>query len=224
MPQYRSLIYAAASLIYLASLCFAPYSGQFIAKALPVGLLMLFSFLSLNGIARLMVCFALFASLIGDIFLALSISKQFIYGLTSFFIAHLAFILSFIHLRMTQPVKASQSRSARAARFALGFIVICFASLMAKHILPVTQQLYLPVLGYLCVITIMGLAAVLLTRSWWITAGALIFIVSDAILAQSIFREPIALSAFAVMLTYYTAQYLLARGLIEAYRREISTR
>ena len=70
----------------------------------------------------------------------------------------------------------------------------------------------------------MGLAAVLLTRSWWITAGALIFIVSDAILAQSIFREPIALSAFAVMLTYYTAQYLLTRGLIEANRREISTR
>jgi len=224
MPNYMSLIYAAFAFLYLGSLSYTPYNGQFIVKALPIGLLVLFTFLRLKGNARLIVCFALIASLAGDVFLALPISKSFIYGLACFFIAHLAYIVSFIHLRANKVSSAPQKKRVTSIQLFLSFVVICFAVLMAGHILPVAQQLYYPVLAYLCVITIMGVTAVLLTRSWWIAAGALIFVISDAILAQSVFREPITLSGFAVMLTYYVAQYLLTRGLIGANRRETSTR
>jgi|TARA_Y100000296_G_scaffold28485_1_gene33155 hypothetical protein len=45
-------------------------------------------------------------------------------------------------------------------------------------------------------------------------------VVSDAILAQSVFKTPLPLSIFWVMTTYYGAQYCLTMGLIDAFLKK----
>ena len=98
--------------------------------------------------------------------------------------------------------------------------VVGFSVLMAQHILPAAGDLFYPVLAYIMVISVMGVTALVVARSWYIALGALVFVTSDAILAQTIFIKPITLSGFAVMLTYYAAQYLLTRGFIQMARTE----
>jgi uncharacterized membrane protein YhhN len=88
---------------------------------------------------------------------------------------------------------------------------------MAKHILPEANTLFFPVLAYISVILTMGLSAIWLGNTRLIICGAVLFIVSDAVLAQSVFRTPLPLSPFLVMLTYYAAQYCLAFGLMAAF-------
>lgn len=220
MPNYMSLVYAVCAFTYLGSLSFTPYSGQFVVKALPIVLLSFFSFISLKGKLKAAVVFALFASAAGDVFLALTFEDSFVFGLGCFLIAHIAYVVSFFIARSdTQDRHMETQRNPALLGVACAFVV-GFSVLMAQHILPAAGDLFYPVLAYIMVITVMGVTALVVARSWYIALGALVFVTSDAILAQTIFIKPITLSGFAVMLTYYAAQYLLTRGFIQMARTE----
>ena len=62
----------------------------------------------------------------------------------------------------------------------------------------------------------MGIAALLSKLHWHVAMGALFFVASDSILALSIFREPLPLSNYLVMATYYIAQYFIVFGLVQS--------
>ena len=222
MPLQLTLTYLIASVVYIATLGLTPYMGQFAIKAFPIAILFVYALLTLRGSARFIVAFALLASLIGDVFLALPIENSFIYGLVSFFIAHLAYIVSFVALRghiQKHSRRLFEQRgfftSIRPAVLCL--TIVCFSGLMAWHILPATEELYYAVIAYIGVITLMGLCAVLWSKSKMIATGAMIFIISDAILAQSVFKAPLPFSPVWVMSTYYIAQYCLAQGLTKKF-------
>lgn len=216
MPNYLSIFYTIFASIYLGSLSYAPYPGQFLVKALPIALLLLFSLWSLKHKLKVVVGGALAASMAGDIMLALSFENSFVYGLGCFFVAHLAYIVCFFVLRSNaNNVAIPNKRNTLLLGFAC-CLIIAFAFVVARHILPATEQLFFPVLAYISVISIMGVTAILVARSWLIALGAIVFVVSDTILAQATFMDPITLSEFAVMLTYYAAQYLLTRGVMES--------
>ena len=221
MPLQLTLTYLIASVVYIATLGLTPYMGQFAIKAFPIAILFVHALFTLSGSARFIVAFALLASLIGDVFLALPFENSFIYGLVSFFIAHLAYIVSFVALRghiQKHSRRLFEQRGLFTAirPVALCLTVMCFSGVMAWHILPATEELYYAVIAYIGVITLMGLSAVLWSKSKMIVTGAMIFIISDAILAQSVFKTPFLFSSMWVMLTYYTAQYCLSLGLIKS--------
>jgi uncharacterized membrane protein YhhN len=151
--------------------------------------------------------FAIIAGLVcstaGDIFLMLP-TDQFILGLVSFLIAHLFYISAFTY-----------GSKIRHAPWALIPFVI-FGILIYVILFPYLGAMKLPVAAYILVILVMG------WRAWerWsqtaeITAlfafiGAVLFIISDSILALNRFREPFAVARALNLSTYFAAQCLIA--------------
>jgi uncharacterized membrane protein YhhN len=151
-----------------------------------------------------LVIVGLVCSLLGDVLLMLP-SDQFVAGLVSFLVAHLLYISAFRRgIRGFSPVwLALPFYSAGAAIFwvlepALG------------------SELKLPVLTYLLVILTMAWQSVLRwralqnKRSLYASVGAVLFVISDLIIAISRFRGRFYLADALIMGTYFVAQWLIA--------------
>jgi uncharacterized membrane protein YhhN len=145
----------------------------------------------------------LLCSMVGDTFLMLP-SDQFIAGLISFLIAHLFYILAFTY-----------SRRIRFSLLSLAPFVL-YGILMGNLLSPHLGQMKLPVTIYIAVILIMGWQA---WERWNHTKqrvaliaffGAVLFIISDSVLAIDRFREPFEIARALTLSTYVTAQWLIA--------------
>ncbi|MET3653238.1 lysoplasmalogenase [Dyella japonica] len=149
-------------------------------------------------------------SLVGDVFLMLP-QDAFVAGLVSFLLAHLCFIAALL----------DDSRFAERPWGMLACVAYGVFNLWALWpSLPVA--LHLPVVVYVLVLASMGGQSVvrerqhtsdaLATSAHWSMMGALIFMLSDTLLAWDRFRFVIPLSAVWVLVTYYTALWCLARS------------
>lgn len=217
MNVRATIIFISLALFYLATLPLTPYVAQFLPKALPIGVLAVFAYSKLSAMPRYLVLMALLSSLAGDISLALHFPESFIIGLSCFFVAHLTYAMCFALMHHRLQKTADDSIIPRKTKWFVSIIIASFAAMMAVHILPASKALFYPVVAYISVITLMGVSAVWLTQAKLIVTGALLFVISDAILAQSVFKTPLPLSAFWVMTTYYGAQYCLTVGLVDAF-------
>jgi uncharacterized membrane protein YhhN len=162
--------------------------------------------------------FGLFFSWIGDI--ALMFDEQipilFVVGLAAFLIAHLGYSLGFI-----KNIKASAVAMpmGKAVATAIPFVVFtgCFFFYM-KDGLP--AELFIPVLAYTVVISVMGITAALRhghveQKTYrWILWGAILFILSDCVIAINKFVIDFEYDAILNMALYLSGQYLIALGAI----------
>lgn len=157
----------------------------------------------------------LFFSLLGDIFLLLQ-KKYFIVGLLSFLIAHILYIigLSFGTLTWTWWM----------------LIPLCIIALLVIIAYPRIvrgvrrrlehRHLWFPVLLYMVTITIMLLMALFTWfRAEWVypatilvSVGALLFTISDTLLATGRFLRPVPYGNFLVMFTYHLGQLGIVFG------------
>lgn len=141
-------------------------------------------------------------SLAGDVFLMLP--GQFIAGLVSFLLAHLCYIALF---RRDAPWFASGKAALATLALAGGMYAFLFPSL--------PPALRLPVAAYAGVIALMaaqaiGRATVLRDKhAVGVAAGALLFMLSDSLLAINRFALPLPMAQFWVLATYYAAQILI---------------
>ena len=176
-------------------------------KIVPIALLAVLARRELSGTTRTLILVALGFSALGDVLLALDFPNQFVFGLGAFLLAQLTYASSFL--------RAAQFRS---RRFALrGLAVATAAALLAKQVLPGAGELALPVLFYMGAIVTMALsAAAHRSGSSLLFAGAVTFLVSDALIALNRFVQPVTLAGTWIMLTYYAAQVLLVMGTIRA--------
>ncbi|MFT3812456.1 MAG: lysoplasmalogenase family protein [Acidovorax sp.] len=149
---------------------------------------------------------ALLASLAGDVFLMAQ--GFFIPGLAAFLLAHLAYIALFKQGRRWFPHKG-----ALLATLAVGAGMYAF---LWHGGLP--AALRAPVAAYVLAIALMA-AQALGSGSRMAAAGALFFMLSDALLATNRFVAPLPLAPFWVLATYYAAQCLIVGGWL-ARRRE----
>jgi len=198
--------FGITAILYLVSLNFAPYPFQFAIKVLPIIILFTIALQSLTGLLRVLICGGVAASGIGDVFLALDLEHAFLFGLASFLVAHVFYVVSFRY--------QSDNLSTQAWRIAGALLVVVFGLAMVFHLLPSTGELIIPVSVYLLVISLMGLTAFLYNQNKTTALGACCFICSDAILAQSIFKTPLPFSGVLVMATYYIAQLLIVQGMM----------
>ncbi|WP_229238162.1 lysoplasmalogenase [Dyella amyloliquefaciens] len=149
-------------------------------------------------------------SLAGDIFLMLPVDA-FVAGLVAFLLGHLCFIRALV----------GDTRFAARPLALLGCLAYGLLNLWALWpTLP--GALHVPVVVYVVVLTTMGGQAV--ARAWahggdrlagpaqWAAAGALLFMLSDTLLAWNRFRLAIPLSSLWVLATYYAALWCLARS------------
>ena len=145
----------------------------------------------------------LLCSLLGDIALMFP-DKWFTAGLVSFLAAHVFYILAF---------KPGPGRPVSAGML-LPFII--FGLLMFRILAPSLGRLKVPVLVYMAAITAMaGLAAGRFvynggTRPLLAFAGAVLFLISDSVLAYDRFAKKIGPAQAIILGTYFPAQLLIA--------------
>jgi len=151
-----------------------------------------------------LIAVALLFSLAGDIFLMLP-PQHFARGILSFSVAHVLYFLAF----------ASVSGIALVHPLTLlfGVIAVALAALIWRGIEP---SLRIPVMLYTVLITVMATQAVgaaIAQSTTAITiaaAGALLFFVSDAMLAIDRFRSTFIAARAVVLSSYWLGQWLIA--------------
>jgi uncharacterized membrane protein YhhN len=152
---------------------------------------------------------ALLLSSIGDVLLDLD-PGLFVIGLGAFLTAHVLYTVIFFRNR-ARPVALS------GARIALLVLVLGYAALFARWLIPGLGALAAPVALYICAITAMVLTAILARfPSHLVVLGAFLFLVSDSVLAVDRFKTAVPMRGFLVWTTYYLAQYSIARGVLGA--------
>lgn len=156
---------------------------------------------------------ALVFSWLGDVLLMFQQEKPifFLLGLSAFLIAHIFYILFFHQVRVNEQVKSSW--------WLLAIVVIYYAVLMAV-LYPKLGDMKVPVPVYGIVISFMLLLALHMLyiknskAGQLMMTGAVLFILSDSVLAINKFYQPFEAAGLVIMLTYGMAQLLITKGAI----------
>jgi uncharacterized membrane protein YhhN len=151
-------------------------------------------------------------ALLGDSLLMIREANWFVFGLGAFLLMQLCYILAFGTI--THP---------KATLTSLLPFAIYFASFMAILYKPASAlNLLVPVVIYGVSICVMGYAAALRKHTapplsyTWVLAGALLFVLSDSVLAINRFVQPLAGASLLIMSTYAAAQYLIVLGFFKS--------
>lgn len=161
-------------------------SAGFLLLALSLGLKTFFATWIFVGLSL---------SALGDVFLIFRSSKTFLFGLISFLLAHLAYILAFVQV-------------ATLSLWALA-LALSLAALWVRWLWPYLVGWRVPVLAYCLVIALMLFSA-LGVNNPVIRLGAILFVLSDVFVARQRFVAAGHLNPLVGLPLYYAGQYLLA--------------
>jgi len=179
-----------------------------IIKGCAVGLLALFVIISLQSFNHFILFLALVASVIGDVLLALPHEQAFIRGLAAFLVAHLLFIA--LYLKNILPLE-----DISALRLRIAALLWAVAVSSAYFLYPHLGDMMPAVFTYTAVLTVMATAAILSKFPVKLVAfGAILFVVSDALLGAQQFLSVPEFTGYFVWATYYLAQLLMTLGVI----------
>jgi uncharacterized membrane protein YhhN len=209
--------YVGFSFFYLLILFFNLDNIAWYLKGLLIPVLWLAVYFSEDFASKKILLGALLFSWIGDVILLFAGIAEiyFILGLVAFLISHVIYIILF-----NKQNKPDVPRN--KGFFYIGLVaVLIYLALMLAILLPKLGDLQLPVIVYAITISTMLLYAFSGYLIWekpantYILVGALIFVLSDSILAMDKFYEPIYKSSFFIMSTYLMAQYLIVIGVLK---------
>jgi uncharacterized membrane protein YhhN len=189
---------------------------RFFSKPLLMPLLTGYFLLSVSpgSVLKKYITAALVFSWAGDVLLMFEGKESvfFLLGLSSFLIAHIFYILFYHQVRVKENIKN---------RWWLLIIVAVYYAALISLLYPYLADMKIPVPVYGIVISFMLLLALHMlfirqkTAGRWMTAGAVLFILSDSILAINKFYQPFSQAGFLIMLTYGLAQLFIITGAIQ---------
>lgn len=139
----------------------------------------------------------------------------FLMGLLAFLIAHIFYSFAFFRDYRYDPMASKKYGHLMLfimAAFTIGFYIF---------IRPFLNEMKIPVMAYMVIISIMAIMAgyryqrVNQLSFQLILSGAILFIISDTLLAINKFVEPFVSSGVFIMATYMIAQYLITMGALE---------
>ena len=206
------ILFAALCTIYFITLLLGMGQERVFAKFVPIVLLVIwvgkFTQCRFNKLLSAGLAF----SAGGDILLELNIvdgynEMRFLGGMGAFFIAHLCYAAYFTVL----------DKSIKPAYLAVAALL---GAGLWFYLSPNLNQLVLPVSAYMMIICIMlwralaaanwqqGVFSTQTAMAW----GAVLFALSDSLLAFSLFNSEFSASHYWVMLTYYAAQFAIAQS------------
>jgi uncharacterized membrane protein YhhN len=190
---------------------------QYVVKPLLLPTLMLLLYFSTdtNTSGRNFMLTALFFSWLGDIFLMLVDPEGlfFIIGLVCFLTTHIFYIIYFLRIR-------SAADSLLKKQPLLTLLVIGYGFALVWILFPHLGKMILPVMVYATVICTMLLCSLHVYNKLnkpandMFVFGALMFVLSDSLLAINKFLEPLPYAGISIMLTYCAAQYFIVSGFI----------
>ena len=161
---------------------------------------------SLQGIRyRNLILAGLVLSVCGDILLMVP-ADLFLPGLVAFLIAHILYICAF------------RTGRGRSTNFLPLILLVPVAAGLFLYLNPSLGEMRIPVIVYMAVIVTMVWQAAgrwmphRSTGTLLAAAGALLFMTSDTVLAVDRFRGHFEAAVICIMVTYYAAQWLIARS------------
>jgi uncharacterized membrane protein YhhN len=157
----------------------------------------------------------LFFSWAGDIVLDFS----FIPGLVCFLLAQVMYLIAFFLTPGENVIFHS--------KYFLLIPVILYGTGLVYYLYNDLGDMKLPVIIYAFVILTMLAAAINRFKKvnkisyWLVLAGAILFVISDSVIAVNKFSQPIKASSLIIMSTYITAQFLITLGFIRQYKEKV---
>jgi uncharacterized membrane protein YhhN len=218
-----SIIYFVIGVLFIASHYCHISNAAFVSKVLIIPPLMAIFILNLrpdsNRLHKFMFA-GLFFSWIGDVLLEIPGGGEvmFMAGLGGFLLSLLMYAFVFF----TTPGKNEVFHS----RFYLLIPVLLFGLGMGFYLYDHLGEMRLPVIVYETVMITMLAGAVSrigkVNRTSYIMVltGAILFIISDTVLAVNKFVQPVGLSTLITMGTYIAAQWLISVGYVRQFRHK----
>ncbi len=203
VPLVWLLAFIGFSLLYIALPGLIPSGWRWLFKIIPIALLLQLTLTRTQGKVRTLLGLGLVLSAIGDILLALD--GLFVQGLAAFLLAQITYTVLFL----------TQCRW-QISRLPWAAFIVVYALICTLFIVPEAGDMRVPVTAYMIAISLMAISAGFRNdrQFLWVAVGALIFMVSDTLIAVSRFVTPFEYSGIAVMTTYYTAQWLICVGIV----------
>lgn len=209
--------YIAFSSIYLILLLLNWEATAFPLKAFLMPALIAAVYFHPNFTTKKFLLGALIFSWIGDVVLMFQSLNPlfFIIGLIAFLIAHIIYIILFN--KEKRQVLNKNSNFLRIGSLSIMVYLIVMLSLLLPHL----GAMRLPVIVYALTISTMLWTAIIGYTEWespsnaWILRGAILFVLSDSILAFNKFYQPVWLASFFIMITYLAAQYAIVVGVLK---------
>jgi uncharacterized membrane protein YhhN len=222
LDRWLLLLSFGSSAAYFATRGVQPFPGSVVLKALGIAPLAVLTFRVLgkaerttSGAARgggrdsHILAAALTLSCIGDVLLHLGSRRNFGLALGAFLLAHIAYILLFAQ-SWPRPLRpSSMELTLTAAVLVYSVVVTGWLSIRLGGDA-------VPVFVYSVAITAMTVSAILAgfsTPFVWI--GAMLFLISDSLIAAGRFNTALPLTAYLIWPAYYLGQYGIAIGFLQ---------
>lgn len=202
MKHYFPLIiigFFSGILFILLDSVIGRFPFNFIIKPVPIWCIAYFCFLQRNYLLTL----GLLMGSIGDILLTQEGETFFLFGLLSFLIGHILYALYFL----TNFKINKQS-------VYLSIFVLVLALGISFFIIPnIEKKLYIPIIFYITMITIMTLSTLFYKNfNYYSFLGAVLFLISDTLIAINKFISPIPYAQIGIMFLYYLGQWGIGYG------------
>ena len=170
---------------------------EYVAK--PAALAALVVYAAAQPVVQPWLIAALVLSLLGDVYLMLPVDL-FVAGLASFLLAHLAYVATF----------AAPTGAWMLAAVAVALLTSPVAMRVLRNV--DAMRVRIAVASYMLVIALM-VGSAIASGSLVAASGALLFLVSDSLIAWNRFVKPLAGAQAAIMVTYHLAQLALTLAL-----------
>ena len=167
----------------------------------------------IKDISKKLIVLALIFSWLGDVLLMFETKNEnfFIFGLVAFLIAHIFYILFFEKIILAENLKK---------RYWLFLPVMVYYVVLISVLSPTLEDMKWPVRVYGIVISYMLIKA--LQTGWiknrksalYLISGAILFVISDSILALNKFYQSFEYAGIFIMVTYGLAQLLIVLGAV----------
>jgi len=185
---------------------------QQITKALLMPVLMAFAWMHVGFKNSRRLLLALLFCWTGDVLLLFTYKNElyFLLGLAAFLIGHLAYISTFLQCT------AGKSKAAMWWYLPILTYVLLLLSLLWNNLgdmlLPVA--IYAVVIGSMTAVALRRYGATNTSSFMAVMVGAMLFVLSDTLIAWNKFQGAISNASLWIMLTYIMAQYLLVQGIL----------
>ena len=184
--------------------------GMYFTKPLIMIAIMIFYFIQTQKQRTLqdkLMLIAFLFSMLGDTFLMFKGERNFMFGLGSFLITHLFYIFVFSHNILKINLFAR-------------LLFLVFSAIMLfllQH--NISNSLLIPIIIYMITITFMAISASERNTNpqsfRFVLIGAILFVLSDSLIAIDKFVMPIPFQTFLIMGAYVLAQYLICVGFLK---------
>ena len=211
------LVFAVTAIITITSRVLEIDEIQNMFKPMLMPILMLFVYVNtkLSSTFSKLIFFALLFSMAGDVFL-MPYYDIFIFGLSSFLIAHIFYIVAF--LKGNKLIEGIKNNIFFVIFLILAYIPLIFVLVGSMLKSNTGMVMIVAVVIYASVITVMVLTTMAMygnepsLQSKLMMIGAILFMFSDSVIAINKFMVEIPYSGLWIMTTYTLAQWLITIG------------